>query len=119
MDELLRDFLTETVENFDQVDAQLVRLERPPKCSEIPRFFKLVEKCSPFCLQTAQQVAADFVAPSGLPDDRQRSQYCAPLSIEFDGITVYPCQSGKTREWRGGRRGVQENFGDASEPQQF
>src|SRR5205823_2396332 len=30
MDELLRDFLTETGESLDRVDAQLVRLEREP-----------------------------------------------------------------------------------------
>jgi two-component system, chemotaxis family, sensor kinase CheA len=35
MDELLRDFLTETVESLDQVDAQLVRLEREPDNTQI------------------------------------------------------------------------------------
>ena len=30
MDELLREFLTETAENLDHVDAQLVRFEREP-----------------------------------------------------------------------------------------
>lgn len=30
MDELLREFLNETVESLDRVDAQLVRFEREP-----------------------------------------------------------------------------------------
>ena len=32
MDELLREFLTETAENLDHVDAQLVRFERELDC---------------------------------------------------------------------------------------
>jgi hypothetical protein len=32
----------------------------PPKIRKILQFFKSVGKCPPFCLQTAQQVAADF-----------------------------------------------------------
>ncbi|MGA7429751.1 MAG: hypothetical protein WBW35_04910, partial [Xanthobacteraceae bacterium] len=35
MDELLRDFLTETGESLDRVDAELVRFEQEPNNSQI------------------------------------------------------------------------------------
>jgi chemotaxis protein histidine kinase CheA len=35
MDELLRDFLTETAEGLDRVDSQLVRLEQEPDNGQV------------------------------------------------------------------------------------
>lgn len=35
MDELLRDFLTETAESLDRVDSQLVRLEQKPDNGQV------------------------------------------------------------------------------------
>jgi two-component system chemotaxis sensor kinase CheA len=50
MDELLRDFLTETVENLDRVDAQLVRLEREPNNGQIlGNIFRLVHTIKGTC----------------------------------------------------------------------
>ncbi len=50
MDELLRDFLTETGENLDRVDAQLVRFEQEPNNGEILRqIFRLVHTIKGTC----------------------------------------------------------------------
>jgi two-component system, chemotaxis family, sensor kinase CheA len=50
MDELLRDFLTETVENLDRVDAQLVRLEGEPNNSDVlGNIFRLVHTIKGTC----------------------------------------------------------------------
>src|ERR1700732_2202209 len=50
MDELLRDFLTETVESLDRVDAQIVRLEREPNNREIlGNIFRLVHTIKGTC----------------------------------------------------------------------
>jgi two-component system chemotaxis sensor kinase CheA len=50
MDELLRDFLTETVESLDRVDAQIVRLEREPNNREVlGNIFRLVHTIKGTC----------------------------------------------------------------------
>src|SRR6478735_1396920 len=50
MDELLRDFLTETVENLDSVDAQLVQLEREPNNRLVlANIFRLVHTIKGTC----------------------------------------------------------------------
>src|ERR1700732_3534360 len=50
MDELLRDFLTETVESLDRVDAQIVRLEREPNNREIlGNIFRLLHTIKGTC----------------------------------------------------------------------
>jgi chemotaxis protein histidine kinase CheA len=50
MDELLRDFLTETGENLDRVDAQLVRLEHEPNNAHIlGNIFRLVHTIKGTC----------------------------------------------------------------------
>jgi two-component system chemotaxis sensor kinase CheA len=50
MDELLRDFLTETVESLDSVDAQLVQLEREPNNREVlGNIFRLVHTIKGTC----------------------------------------------------------------------
>jgi len=50
MDELLRDFLTETVESLDSVDAQLVQLEREPNNRQVlANIFRLVHTIKGTC----------------------------------------------------------------------
>jgi two-component system, chemotaxis family, sensor kinase CheA len=50
MDDLLREFLTETNESLDQVDAELVRFEREPNNREIlGRIFRLVHTIKGTC----------------------------------------------------------------------
>src|SRR4029077_4188225 len=50
MDELLRDFLTETVESLDSVDAQLVQLEREPNNRLVlANIFRLVHTIKGTC----------------------------------------------------------------------
>jgi two-component system, chemotaxis family, sensor kinase CheA len=50
MDELLRDFLTETVESLDRVDAQLVRLEQEPNNAQVlGNIFRLVHTVKGTC----------------------------------------------------------------------
>jgi two-component system chemotaxis sensor kinase CheA len=50
MDELLRDFLTETVESLDGVDAQLVQLEREPNNRQVlANIFRLVHTIKGTC----------------------------------------------------------------------
>ncbi len=50
MDELLREFLTETGENLDRVDAQLVRLEHEPNDAHIlSNIFRLVHTIKGTC----------------------------------------------------------------------
>jgi two-component system chemotaxis sensor kinase CheA len=50
MDELLREFLTETAENLDHVDAQLVRFEREPNNGQVlNNIFRLVHTIKGTC----------------------------------------------------------------------
>ena len=50
MDELLRDFLTETSESLDLVDAQLVRFEQEPNNGQIlGNIFRLVHTIKGTC----------------------------------------------------------------------
>ena len=50
MDELLRDFLTETSENLDLVDAELVRFEQEPNNGQIlGNIFRLVHTIKGTC----------------------------------------------------------------------
>src|SRR5271157_2636393 len=50
MDELLREFLTETVESLDHVDAQLVRFEREPNNGQVlSNIFRLVHTIKGTC----------------------------------------------------------------------
>ena len=50
MDELLREFLTETAENLDHVDAQLVRFEREPNNGQVlSNIFRLVHTIKGTC----------------------------------------------------------------------
>ncbi len=50
MDELLRDFLTETTESLDRVDAELVRLEQEPNNGQIlGNIFRLVHTIKGTC----------------------------------------------------------------------
>ena len=50
MDELLREFLTETAENLDHVDAQLVRFEREPNNGQVlSNVFRLVHTIKGTC----------------------------------------------------------------------
>jgi two-component system chemotaxis sensor kinase CheA len=50
MDELLREFLTETVESLDHVDAQLVRFEREPDNVQVlSNIFRLVHTIKGTC----------------------------------------------------------------------
>jgi two-component system, chemotaxis family, sensor kinase CheA len=50
MDELLRDFLTETIESLDHVDSQLVRLEREPDNGQVlSNIFRLVHTIKGTC----------------------------------------------------------------------
>src|SRR5215471_13989389 len=50
MDELLREFLTETAENLDLVDAQLVRFEREPNNGQVlSNVFRLVHTIKGTC----------------------------------------------------------------------
>jgi chemotaxis protein histidine kinase CheA len=50
MDELLREFLTETAESLDHVDAQLVRLEREPNNGQaLTNIFSLVHTIKGTC----------------------------------------------------------------------
>src|SRR5277367_2960482 len=50
MDELLRDFLTETGESLDLVDAELVRFEQEPNNSQIlANIFRLVHTIKGTC----------------------------------------------------------------------
>src|SRR5689334_20962556 len=50
MDELLREFLTETAESLDQVDAQLVRFEREPNNGQVlGDIFRLVHTIKGTC----------------------------------------------------------------------
>jgi two-component system, chemotaxis family, sensor kinase CheA len=50
MDELLRDFLTETIESLDHVDSQLVRLEREPDNGQVlSSIFRLVHTIKGTC----------------------------------------------------------------------
>jgi two-component system chemotaxis sensor kinase CheA len=50
MDELLRDFLTETAESLDHVDAQLVRFEREPNNGQVlSNIFRLVHTIKGTC----------------------------------------------------------------------
>ena len=50
MDDLLREFLTETNENLDHVDAELVRFEREPNNAEIlGNIFRLVHTIKGTC----------------------------------------------------------------------
>jgi len=50
MDELLRDFLTETAESLDRVDSQLVRLEQKPDNGQVPgSIFRLVHTIKGTC----------------------------------------------------------------------
>jgi two-component system chemotaxis sensor kinase CheA len=59
MDELLREFLTETAESLDHVDAQLVRFEREPNNGQVlGNIFRLVH--------TTSKGLSDFLACPGL-----------------------------------------------------
>ena len=50
MDELLREFLTETAESLDHVDAQLVRFEREPNNGQVlSNVFRLVHTIKGTC----------------------------------------------------------------------
>ena len=50
MDELLREFLTETAESLDHVDAQLVRFEREPNNGQVlSNIFRLVHTIKGTC----------------------------------------------------------------------
>jgi len=50
MDELLRDFLTETAESLDRVDSQLVRLEQEPDNGQVlGNIFRLVHTIKGTC----------------------------------------------------------------------
>jgi two-component system chemotaxis sensor kinase CheA len=50
MDELLREFLTETAESLDHVDAQLVRFEREPNNGQVlGNIFRLVHTIKGTC----------------------------------------------------------------------
>lgn len=50
MDELLRDFLTETQESLDTVDVELVRFEQEPNNAEIlANIFRLVHTIKGTC----------------------------------------------------------------------
>jgi two-component system chemotaxis sensor kinase CheA len=50
MDELLREFLTETAESLDHVDAQLVRFEREPDNGQVlSNVFRLVHTIKGTC----------------------------------------------------------------------
>src|ERR1700739_1377180 len=50
MDDLLREFLTETNENLDRVDSELVRFEREPNNAEIlGNIFRLVHTIKGTC----------------------------------------------------------------------
>src|SRR5579871_4672907 len=50
MDELLRDFLTETSESLDRVDAELVRFEQEPNNTQIlSNIFRLVHTIKGTC----------------------------------------------------------------------
>jgi two-component system, chemotaxis family, sensor kinase CheA len=57
MDELLREFLTETAESLDHVDAQLVRFEREPDNGQVlSNVFRLVHTIKVYVVRTFRTV---------------------------------------------------------------
>ncbi len=60
MDDLLREFVTETNESLDVVDVELVRFEQDPELSADPRHFLISLKALP-------REAASFHAECRLP----------------------------------------------------
>jgi len=78
MDELLREFLTETAESLDHVDAQLVRFEREPNNAQVlSNIFRLVHTIKGTC---------GFL---GLPRLEALTHAAETLMSKFlDGMTV-------------------------------
>jgi hypothetical protein len=64
----------------------------PPKIRKIPRFFKSVGKCPPFCLHAAQQVATDFCGQEASWRLLAVSIMRRAVSIVLSGIAVHPCR---------------------------
>ena len=86
MDELLREFLTESFENLDLADAELVRLERHPEDRDaLDKIFRLVHTIKGTCgfLSLSRLAALAHAAESLLGMFRERSLQVTPDAVSL------------------------------------
>ncbi len=101
MDELLREFLTETAESLDHVDAQLVRFEREPNNDQVlSNIFRLVHTIKGTCgfLGLPRLEALTHAAETLMGKFRDGMAVTGEVSLILAAIDPY--QDKSSMDWR-------------------